>query len=177
MEIAANSHHSRLNIAEGEKLWPRITATMGRVAAMLLLLGAIVVVLLVTLALFSVAPMFCCCFAALLYILACFIINEAGGMHHAQEFENRFWTVFAVLMATAIIFVRDSVRPYCAHAVITHHDQYTFLDMNLSSWISLLSSWMSLSVGSIFLASLLWGHTAGTWNFHCVHFWFFCPHV
>lgn len=111
MEIAANSHHSRLNIAEGEKLWPRITATMGRVAAMLLLLGAIVVVLLVTLALFSVAPMFCCCFAALLYILACFIINEAGGMHHAQEFENRFWTVFAVLMATAIIFVRDS--PLC----------------------------------------------------------------
>mmetsp|Transcript_40090 Transcript_40090/g.84174 ORF Transcript_40090/g.84174 Transcript_40090/m.84174 type:complete len:1284 (+) Transcript_40090:51-3902(+) len=84
---------------------------MDRVAAMLSLLGLIVLALLFMLALFSVAPIFCCCLAALLYILGYFLANESSEIHHAQEFENRFWTVFAVLLASAGIFVKDS--PFC----------------------------------------------------------------
>ncbi|KAL9191023.1 hypothetical protein ACHAXT_000729 [Thalassiosira profunda] len=81
---------------------------MDRVAAMLALLGLIVILLLIFLALFSVAPFFSFCLFFLVYILWYFIANEASGIHHAQEFENRFWTVFAVLLASACTFVNDS---------------------------------------------------------------------
>lgn len=81
---------------------------MDRVAAMILLLGLMVVTVLFLLALFSVAPIFCSCLAALLYILYYFLANEASGIHHAQEFENRFWTLIAMLLTAAIIFVKDS---------------------------------------------------------------------
>ena len=60
------------------------------------------------LALFSYAPIFCCCLAALLYMLYYFLANEASEIHHAQEFENRFWTVFAMLATGTGIFVNDS---------------------------------------------------------------------
>ena len=63
------------------------------------------------LALFSVAPIFCSCLAALMYILYYFIANETSGMHHAQEFENRFWTIFAFLLTSACVYVKDS--PFC----------------------------------------------------------------
>lgn len=63
------------------------------------------------LALFSVAPIFCSCLAALMYILYYFIANETSGMHHAQEFENRFWTIFAFLLTAACVYVKDS--PFC----------------------------------------------------------------
>jgi hypothetical protein len=63
------------------------------------------------LALFSIAPIFCCCLAALLYILYYFLANEASEIHHAQEFENRFWTLFAMLATSASVFVKDS--PFC----------------------------------------------------------------
>ena len=33
---------------------------------------------------------------------------EESGVHHAQEFENRFWTIFALLMSTALFFAKDS---------------------------------------------------------------------
>lgn len=33
---------------------------------------------------------------------------EEHSVHHAQEFENRFWTVFAMLLSTALFFARDS---------------------------------------------------------------------
>jgi hypothetical protein len=33
---------------------------------------------------------------------------EESGVHHAQEFENRFWTIFAGLLSTALIFAHDS---------------------------------------------------------------------
>lgn len=63
------------------------------------------------LALFSIAPIFCSCIAALFYVLYCFISNESSEIHHAQEFENRFWTALAALFAMASIFVKDS--PVC----------------------------------------------------------------
>ncbi|KAL7546997.1 hypothetical protein ACHAWF_010314 [Thalassiosira exigua] len=84
---------------------------MDRVAAMLLLLGVIVIVVLFMLALFSIAPIFCSCACFLLYILYYFLANEASGIHHAQEFENRFWTIFSMLWFSTGIFVRDS--PVC----------------------------------------------------------------
>jgi len=37
-----------------------------------------------------------------------FLANEASEIHHAQEFENRFWTVFAMLATGTGIFVNDS---------------------------------------------------------------------
>ena len=33
---------------------------------------------------------------------------EESGVHHAQEFENRFWTIFALLFSTALFFAQDS---------------------------------------------------------------------
>jgi hypothetical protein len=40
-----------------------------------------------------------------------FLANEASEIHHAQELENRFWTVFAMLGTTSAVFVADS--PFC----------------------------------------------------------------
>ncbi|KAL7542333.1 hypothetical protein ACHAXR_011686 [Thalassiosira sp. AJA248-18] len=84
---------------------------MDRVAAMLALLGLFVIIVLFMLALFSVAPVFCSFLVALFYILYCFVANESSGVHHAQEFENRFWTFFSTAFAMAVIFVKDS--PFC----------------------------------------------------------------
>jgi hypothetical protein len=33
---------------------------------------------------------------------------EESGLHQAQEFENRFWTVFAMFLSTALFFAKDS---------------------------------------------------------------------
>jgi hypothetical protein len=37
-----------------------------------------------------------------------FMAYEESGVHHAQEFENRFWTIFALLLSTALVFAKDS---------------------------------------------------------------------
>jgi hypothetical protein len=63
---------------------------------------------LILLALFAVAPIICSCLVSLLYSLYLFMAYEEMGVHHAQEFENRFWTVFALLMSTALFFAKDS---------------------------------------------------------------------
>src|SRR3569832_470683 len=60
------------------------------------------------LALFAVAPIICSCLVSLLYSLYLFMAYEESGVHHAQEFENRFWTIFAVLLSTALFFAADS---------------------------------------------------------------------
>jgi len=75
---------------------------------MLLLLGVIVLFTLLFLALFAVAPIFWSCVASLLYTLTIFLFNERHHVHNAQEFENRFWTLFAVLFSTALFFAKDS---------------------------------------------------------------------
>lgn len=36
------------------------------------------------------------------------MLNESHGVHNAQEYENRFWTIFAVLFSTALFFAADS---------------------------------------------------------------------
>jgi hypothetical protein len=63
---------------------------------------------LMILALFAVAPIICSCLLSLAYSLYLFMAYEEAGVHHAQEFENRFWTIFAVLTATALFFAKDS---------------------------------------------------------------------
>ena len=60
------------------------------------------------LALFAVAPIICSCLLSLLYSLYLFMAYEESGVHHAQEFENRFWTIFAILLSTALFFAKDS---------------------------------------------------------------------
>lgn len=60
------------------------------------------------LALFAVAPIICSCLISLLYSLYLFMAYEESGVHHAGEFENRFWTIFALLLSTALFFAKDS---------------------------------------------------------------------
>jgi hypothetical protein len=40
---------------------------------------------------------------------------EESGVHHAQEFENRFWTIFALLFSTAVLFAKDSPLAWVGH--------------------------------------------------------------
>ncbi|KAL3945578.1 MAG: hypothetical protein SGBAC_000318 [Bacillariaceae sp.] len=54
------------------------------------------------------APIICSCLLSLLYTLYLFIAYEESGVHHAQEYENRFWTIFALLFSTALFFAQDS---------------------------------------------------------------------
>jgi hypothetical protein len=63
---------------------------------------------LMILALFAVAPVVCSCLLSLCYTLYLFMAYEESGVHHAQEFENRFWTIFAMLFSTALFFAQDS---------------------------------------------------------------------
>lgn len=59
-------------------------------------------------ALFAVAPLFCSCLLSLVYGLYLFMAYEESGVHFAQEYENRFWTIFALLFSTALFFAQDS---------------------------------------------------------------------
>jgi hypothetical protein len=63
---------------------------------------------LIFLALFAMAPIFWSCILSLLYTLCIFLFNESHNVHNAQEFENRFWTIFALLFTTALFFAADS---------------------------------------------------------------------
>jgi len=81
---------------------------MDRVVAMLILMALLVAVVLILLALFNQAPICCSCLLSLVYTLYLFVAYEEHGVHHAQEYENRFWTIFAMLFSTAIFFAQDS---------------------------------------------------------------------
>ena len=81
---------------------------MDRFAAMLILLGCLVSTVLVVLSLFAVAPVVCSCLLSLFYSLYLFMAYEEHGVHHAQERENQFWTIFALLFSTAMFFANDS---------------------------------------------------------------------
>jgi hypothetical protein len=56
-------------------------------------------------ALFAVAPVISFCLVCLLYPLYLFIANEDSG---AQENDNRFWTMFAIILSASLFFARDS---------------------------------------------------------------------
>lgn len=82
---------------------------MDRFAAMLILLVFMVVTMLLVVKLFTIAPILCSCLVSLLYSLYLFMAyEESGGQTHGQEFENRFWTIFAILLSTALLFAKDS---------------------------------------------------------------------
>lgn len=81
---------------------------MDRVVAMLILLALLVAFVLLFLALFAMAPICCSCLLSLVYTLYLFVAYEEHGVHHAQEYENRFWTIFAMLFSTALFFAQDS---------------------------------------------------------------------
>mmetsp|Transcript_13845 Transcript_13845/g.27874 ORF Transcript_13845/g.27874 Transcript_13845/m.27874 type:complete len:1176 (-) Transcript_13845:114-3641(-) len=84
---------------------------MDRFAAMIILLGMLLGAILVLVSFFTVAPIISSCLISLAYTLYLFIAYEESGLHHGQEFENRFWTVFAVVLSTALFFASDS--PLC----------------------------------------------------------------
>jgi hypothetical protein len=81
---------------------------MDRFAAMIILLGLLVGTILMFVSFLSVAPIISSCLLSLAYSLYLFIAYEESGLHHGQEFENRFWTVFAVVLSTALFFASDS---------------------------------------------------------------------
>uniref|UniRef100_A0A7S4ERR4 Uncharacterized protein n=1 Tax=Pseudo-nitzschia australis TaxID=44445 RepID=A0A7S4ERR4_9STRA len=81
---------------------------MDRVVAMLILLALLVTFVFLFLALFAMAPICCSCLLSLVYTLYLFVAYEEHGVHHAQEYENRFWTIFAMLFSTALLFAQDS---------------------------------------------------------------------
>ena len=57
---------------------------------------------------FAKAPIISSCLISLAYTLYLFIAYEESGLHYGQEFENRFWTVFAVFLTAALLFASDS---------------------------------------------------------------------
>ena len=81
------------------------------------------------LALFAVAPIVCSCLLSLVYTLYLFMAYEESGVHHAQEYENRFWTIFALLFSTALFFAQDS--PIC---IGQHSPSLGFLAVVMSSY-------------------------------------------
>lgn len=85
-----------------------INEIMDRVLAMLLLLAVLLVISLFILAFFNYAPILCSCLLTLVYTLFLFIAYEESGVHYAQEYENRFWTIFVMLASTALFFAKDS---------------------------------------------------------------------
>jgi hypothetical protein len=44
------------------------------------------------------------------------VAYEESGVHHAQEYENRFWTIFALLFSTALFFAQDSPVAFGRHS-------------------------------------------------------------
>ena len=71
---------------------------MDRFAAMLTLFLVLFGLLILTLAMFARAPIFTSLMLSLVYSLYLFVVNEKSGIHNAQEHENRFWTVFWLLL-------------------------------------------------------------------------------
>ncbi|CAB9504963.1 expressed unknown protein [Seminavis robusta] len=88
---------------------------MDRILAMVLLLFLVLVVLLMFGAFFAVAPVICTCLISLLYSLYLFMAYEQSGVHQAQEYENRFWTIFGLLLSTALFFAKDSPFAFGRH--------------------------------------------------------------
>lgn len=84
---------------------PSLSLTLSSIHSFFVLLQSTVFLLL---ALFAYAPIFCSCLLSLLYTLYLFMAYEEHGVHHAQERENQFWTIFALLFSTAMFFANDS---------------------------------------------------------------------
>ncbi|RYH10040.1 hypothetical protein EON65_39705 [archaeon] len=76
----------------------------------LILLINIGIALAVTLiiVLFHLAPLFTCYILAICILAFFFILTEKMITHHAAEFENRFWTLMAFLLARTCLFCQDS---------------------------------------------------------------------
>ncbi|RHY39370.1 hypothetical protein DYB30_002750 [Aphanomyces astaci] len=82
-------------------------SNMGIIVLVLALLLTMVVSFLF-LAFFSYAPVLCACCVGILYVIGLYLGFESKAWHHAQEFENRFWTVMAFLFSTALFYSKDS---------------------------------------------------------------------
>ena len=83
-------------------------ADMDRTAAFLILTLISLATLLLALALLASSPIFSFLTLLLLYSLYLFLANEKAGVHNAQEFENRFWTVLALAFSSVVAFAKDS---------------------------------------------------------------------
>jgi len=83
---------------------------MDRTAAFLILTLITIISLLAFLALFSRSPIFSSFTIALGYSLYLFVANEKAGVHNAQEFENRFWTVMSLMFSSVAMFAAGEFR-------------------------------------------------------------------
>ncbi|CAK4655188.1 unnamed protein product [Aphanomyces euteiches] len=79
----------------------------GAIVVVMMLLMAMFVAFLF-LAFFALAPVLCASCVGILYVIGLYLSTESNAWHHAQEFENRFWTVMAFLFSTALFYIKDS---------------------------------------------------------------------
>ncbi|KAF0689114.1 Aste57867_19386 [Aphanomyces stellatus] len=80
---------------------------MGPIVIVVMLLFTMLIAFLF-LAFFSYAPVLCASCVGIFYVIGLYLSTESNAWHHAQEFENRFWTVMAFLFSTALFYIKDS---------------------------------------------------------------------
>jgi hypothetical protein len=76
----------------------------------LVIFGCILLIGLIVLSIY-LFPHFTACLLGLCLIALLFVISEKWITHDAAEFENRFWTLFAFVLAFSVVFSYDS--PLC----------------------------------------------------------------
>ena len=81
---------------------------MDRYMVMLIMITMALSTSILFLAMLARYPIYTTLLVFIMYTLYLFLSNEKAGVHNAQEFENRFWTVFALSAATASFFAKDS---------------------------------------------------------------------
>ena len=81
---------------------------MDRSAAMLVLFMFLFGMLMFTLAMFAYMPIFTSLILSLVYVLYQVMKNEKSGVLSTQEHENRFWTIFWLVVSTVVCFAKDS---------------------------------------------------------------------
>jgi hypothetical protein len=78
-------------------------------STLILVINISVLVLIVLVGLAAqVAPYFTCSILAICVATFLFIATEQWSTHDAVEFENRFWTMMAFILATVCLFCKDS---------------------------------------------------------------------
>ncbi len=67
------------------------------------------IAVLVMLSLWALYPIFGTTLISLMYLAWWYVrTEETNYLHHAQEFENRFWTLLAFVFSSCVVFINDS---------------------------------------------------------------------
>lgn len=85
-----------------------VVGIMKKESLILLINVGIALAVTLIIVLFHLAPLFTCYILAICILAFFFILTEKMITHHAAEFENRFWTLMAFLLARTCLFCQDS---------------------------------------------------------------------